>query len=199
MSQDSNNLRPQEEALAAMLIIAGLGVGSLFIVAKTVGKRFVRYGSTPGEDEAGSVNDEDGRPPKPFEENNGTEDGRDGTTSIQGDSLSAEESSVEDNKNSKSEPTGPETQKPQLLPTQRDRDRDREEALTAMRLWEEATRTRIKRQLTRRLQRLPSPEQPDFNPDEMYGGIQAWHEATFSRFQQEKARRLRRLSSLERR
>lgn len=50
MSQPPINNRPDEEALAALLIIAALSFGTLFAVAKTVTNRFA--GPTPEKDES---------------------------------------------------------------------------------------------------------------------------------------------------
>lgn len=51
MSHNPTDIRPDEEALAALLIIVALSFGSLFAVTKTAAKRFV--GSTSKKDECG--------------------------------------------------------------------------------------------------------------------------------------------------
>ncbi len=83
MSQDSIDIRPNEEALAALLIIAALGFRSLFSVAKAVRNRFV--GSKFKKDERGSDIDEVDLKPEPAEEQSRIEVDRDGTPSIQND------------------------------------------------------------------------------------------------------------------
>lgn len=187
MSRIPTNTRSDEEALVALLIIAGLGLGSLFAIAKTIGNRLV--GSTPDEDERGSGIDQGAEDLK--------EQPRIGNDRIGKDcSIRNRPSSLEDNNKHRGfQAIQPESQPPQLPSSQRNH--VHEEGLNAIHDWETATTSRIQREKSRRLEHILLLDQRDISRKHGHEAILAWEQATMSRFRQEKARRLERLSSLD--
>lgn len=144
MSQDSIDIRPNGEALAALLIIAALGFKSLFSVAKAVGNRFI--GSKFKEDECGSDIDEVDLEPEPAEEQSCIEVDRDGTPSIQNDDLRVQDKKDEDSRSIQAEA--------QPLYTQHHL--NREVAFNAIHARDEDTTSRTLREEAQRLESLPS-------------------------------------------
>lgn len=140
MSHNPTDIRPDEEALAALLIIAALSFGSLFAVAKTAAKRFV--GSTLKEDECGSQV-EQGHERTEGQRRVG--DDRDDTTADQDHQSRIEDNSFasrtynpqETKPDHKSGRLPPIQAKTQLLSAQRAR--DREQGFAAIRAWELST------------------------------------------------------------
>lgn len=149
-----------------------LGVGSLYAAVKTVGNRLV--GST--------LQNEYGRNDSAEAdwESEATKQHRHDESDTK--SIQHDHPRLEDKHNSA---------------FQHAHNRDREEALTAIRNWEDATTSRIQREKARRLERLPSPEQRDPNSKQSREAVLAWERATVGRFQQERARRLQSLSLLD--
>lgn len=196
MSQNPTTIRPLEEAFAALVLVAGLGVGGLFAVAKTVlGNRFV--GSPHREDEGGGDGDEVDKGSGEPKERNRVGVHRDGTNSLQDGN-----SRMENNHTWRSQPNQAEVQWLQLPSTQHDRNRDRDhkEGLAAIRAWEEATISHTQREKAWTLERLlPAPDQREIRRAQGHEAALAWEQATMSRFQREKMRRLQRLSSHDQR
>ncbi|KAL9134425.1 MAG: hypothetical protein Q9175_004395 [Cornicularia normoerica] len=150
MSPTPTNSRPDEEALAALLIIVALGFGSLFAVAKSAANRFV--GSALKEAEHGSDHDEVDCEPQVTKEQHRIGVDRDGTISIQ-----SGHSMMEGNNDGRLQKTRAKDEVPQLPFTQRDL--HWEEGLNAIRAWEEATTSRTQRERARRLERYSSISQ----------------------------------------
>ena len=195
MSQNSTTIRPLEEALTALVLVAGLGVGGVFALAKTAGNRFA--GSPDQEDEGGSDGDEVDRGSEAPKERNRIGIHRDGTNSLQDDHLRAGKNHIW-----RLQPKKAEVQWPQLpsTPHDRDRDRDHEEGLAVIRAWEEAAISHTQREKAPTLERLlPAPDQREIRRAQGYEAVLAWEQATMSRFQREKMRRLQRLSSHDQR
>ena len=161
MSQDSINLRPNEEALVALLIIAALGFRSLFSLAKAVGNRFV--GSKLKEAERGNDIDEVDLEPEPAEEQNRIENDRDDTPSIQND-----DPRVQDTKGEGSQSIQAEAQ-----PLSTKHHLDREVALNAIHARDEDTTSRTLRGEVQRLGSLPS-----LDWRELDRGISRWEPST---------------------
>lgn len=153
MSPNPTNSRPDEEALAALLIIVALGFGSLFAVAKSAANRFV--GSALEEDERGSDHDEVDCEPQVMKEQHRIGIDRDGTIPIQSGHLM-----MESNNDGRVQKTRAKDEVPQLPFTQRDL--HWEEGLNAIRAWEKATTSRTLRERARRQERCSSISQNKF-------------------------------------
>ncbi|CAD6582597.1 MAG: hypothetical protein ASARMPREDX12_000982 [Alectoria sarmentosa] len=197
MSQNPTNTRPDEEALVVLLIIAALGFGSMFAVAKTVGKRFI--GPALEENGRGSGNDCE---PKESKKRPRIGTDRDGTNTFHNTRSKMEDHSLTSRTYTPQEPnthnnnrTSQSLQASPLLSIQRTH--DREQGLSAIRAWEEATSSRIRREKTRKLERFLSLDQRDINRTQGLEAVRAWEQSTMSRFRQEMARRLERLDSLD--
>ncbi|KAF6231654.1 hypothetical protein HO173_010186 [Letharia columbiana] len=110
MSQNPTDIRPDEEALAALLIIVALSFGSLFAVAKTAGKRFV--GSVSKKDACGSQveqgHEQTGGQRRVGNNRDDTNSDQDHQSRIEDDSFASRtyilQETTPDNKNTRSQP-----------------------------------------------------------------------------------------------
>ena len=161
MSQGSINVRPNEEALAALLIIAVLDLRSLFSIAKAVGNYFL--GSRFKEDERGSDIDKVDLEPEPVEEQSRIEVDREGTPSIQND-----DARVQDKKDEGSQSIQAEAQ-----PLSTQHHLNREVALNTIRARDEDTTSRTPWEEAQSLGILPSLEWRELN-----GGKSQWEPST---------------------
>lgn len=190
--QTISNTRPDQEVFAALLLITALAIGSLFVVAKTVGNRLMR--STLKKDQcAGEV-----------VQGLKMKEGRRPNTIVEVE-PSAEPWTIDDghpdrrsNRNSKNSQSNYPSLQQQLPKSQNKRARDLEIELYDIRDWEEFTRNRIQRRKNRMLEELSSFDDPHSTARkrDIYS-INVWEESTLSRMEQEKTRRLRRLSSCD--
>ena len=180
-----------------LLIIAALGFGSMFAVAKTVGKRFA--GPALEGNKRGSGNDyepeESEMQPRLGNDRDGTDTSQNTFSKMKDHSLASRIYTPQEpnpyNNNRTSQPL----QASPLLSTQRTH--DREQGLSAIRAWEEATTSRIRREKTRKLKRFMLLDQRDINRMQGLEAVRAWEQSTVGRFQQERARRLERLDLLD--
>ena len=188
MSQTPINTGPTEEAFAALLIIATLGFGSLYIVAKTAGNRF---GGSPLQNEREINADEVYEKPDTStdQEQHCFRCGGDSTHIVQND-----RSQMEVNQENEKIPSI----QTKVQAPQPPRDHNRHEGLNAIRAWEIATTDRIQRQKAKKLLQLPSLcQRREINRKQGLQAILAWEQSTMSRFQHERKRRLERLSALD--
>lgn len=196
MSQNPTNTRSDEEALVALLIIAALGFGSIFAVAKTVGKRFV--GPVSKENQGRGENDleseESKKRPRIGNDRDGTDTFQNSHSKMKDHSLASRTYTPQEPNPHNNNRTSQSLQASPLLSTQRTH--DREQGLSAIRAWEEATTSRIRREKTRKLEHLPSLDQRDLSRMQGLEAVRAWEQSTVGRFHQERARRLERLDSL---
>ena len=189
MSQTPVNTRPTEEAFATLLIIATLGFGGLYVVAKTAGNRFV--GSPLQKDRRETdADDVDEKPDT-------STDSEHHCFRFDGDSthiVQKDRSHMEiNNENNKIPPI--QTKVPAPQPS---RDHNQHEGLDAIRAWEVATTDRIQRQKAKKIHQLPSLcQRREINRKQGLQAILAWEQSTMSRFQHKRKRRLERLSALD--
>ena len=189
MSQTPINTRPTEEAFAALLIIATLGFGGLYVVAKTAGDRFVGSPLTKDKGETNVDEVEEKLDTSTDREHHCFRCDGDSTHIVQNDRPQMEVS----NDNEKKTPIQTKAQAPQLP-----RNHNRHEGLDAIRAWEVATTDRIQRQKAKKLLQLPSLcQRREINRKQGLQAILVWEQSTMSRFQHERKRRLERLSALD--
>ena len=183
MSHNSSHLRPNEEALTALLVVAALCFGGLFSVVKTVGNRFA--GSTSKEEEhRNQVSWE----LVAIKKHCRCRIDGDGTSFIQNNHVSVKDS----NNDAKSQTI---QTIPQLLSSQRNR--NRREGSTAIRTWEKATNGHVQREEARRSEHLPSFNQREIFRNQGEDAVLKWEQSMKSRFQQDRARRLSSLACAE--
>lgn len=126
MSHSPIETRPNEEALAALLIVTALSIGSLFSVAKTVGNRLV--GSRLKKDVCGTEIDQE--PAGTEEEERGIGVNRDAINVDQNDCSRMEEKNTI--KSERRQYIHTEAQKLQLLTSHCHRDRDHQKGINTM-------------------------------------------------------------------
>lgn len=179
--------RPNQEALAALLIITVLAIGSLFVVAKTAGNRLMR--STIKRDQGAAK----------FMPAPKMKQGQRSRNLIEMEPSAVPWTIDEGLPNRTSNHSSKHSQ-PSHASQQTKHNRNFDTELSAIHDWEETTRDRIQRRKNRLLEKFSS----SFNDDphsatrkrEMYS-IKVWEESTLDCMQQEKTRRLRRISSSE--
>ena len=246
MPQPTLDTRPEEEALAILLILAALGVGGFYTVAKTVGNLFIgaKLKKKPHRPQANkdsaSFNPSD--LPKVEDQNNdpglrlagcpslqisSSQDDFDRTYEEGLNAISAWEeatighihsakartfdalSSLDEETQLLASDTVADCEKSLMrsvrrekkrrlehLASQGDRDREREEGLEAIRVWEKYTVDRIQRQKARKYDHISLLDAQGDDKAKVLSKIREWEGSTIGSFQKEKTRRLERLPPL---
>lgn len=227
MSQNPTIKRPDEEALAVLIMLAAIGLGSSFALAKAIKNRFLgplpkkaEYGNNVGkvklkaEEMKEQVSSELDATRLIENTRSRTDTSSNTTIGIPAvlESLRDEESigrflrdldtigkfSFASNSESIKEVFQRiQAEVQRLQLLSTQRKHDRKQAIEAIRAWEQATISRIQREKARRLGRATSLGQHEMSRKYDQEAVEAWEQSTVGKFRKERVRRLERLPSLD--